>query len=94
MRMIAKLMLGVTLLFFKAPAQSEWVWRNPLPQGNGLLAVAWTGSQLVAVGDLGTVMTFPEGAVWTPRNSGSGANLKSVAWTGADDRAPGRVSGE
>ena len=33
----------------------------------------------VAVGDLGSVLTSPDGAVWSPRPSVSTANLRSVA---------------
>ena len=48
-----------------------------------LRGVAWTGSQLVAVGDAGTILTSPDGATWTPHTSGTSAQLYGAAWTGS-----------
>ena len=45
--------------------------------------VVWTGSQFVAVGGYGTVLTSPTGSVWTPKNAGTGRDLQSVALSGA-----------
>jgi hypothetical protein len=61
---------------------SGWVWRNPLPQGNDLEDIVWTGSQFVAVGAYGTIRTSPDGLVWTTRDSGTTTHLRGVAWNG------------
>ncbi len=45
--------------------------------------VVWTGSQFVAVGGYGTVLTSPTGSVWTPKNSGTGRDLQTVALSDA-----------
>ena len=36
-----------------------WQWRNPLPQGNKLVAVNYCGGLLVAVGNQGAIVTSP-----------------------------------
>ena len=52
------------------PSSSIWQWRQPLPQGNALHAVAAGNNTYVAVGDAGTVLSAPylPDAVrdWTP----------------------------
>ena len=57
-------------------AQSEWTWRYPLPQGNGLRGLLWTGSTLVTVGEHGTVLTSPDGLAWTLRPTGIPEDLE------------------
>lgn len=60
------------LLFFAAAllpaadsaALDQWVWRNPQPQGNDLNTVLWTGDQLIAAGNYGTLMTSVDGHDW------------------------------
>jgi uncharacterized protein YjdB len=55
-----------------------------------LRAIASTGSQLVAVGDTGMVVTAPatapyltsSGTQWTVRSSGTTNNLRGIAWSG------------
>jgi hypothetical protein len=47
-----------------------------------LMAVTWTGSQLVAVGYRGVILTSPDGIAWTRRTSGTERNLTSVASNG------------
>jgi hypothetical protein len=37
---------------------------------------------LVAVGEVGTVLTSPDGVTWTARNSGIGTALEGVVWAG------------
>ena len=57
-----------------------------LPPGGPTVALAWTGSQLVAVGPQGGVYTSPTGDVWTRRTVPAGvatASLASVAWNGS-----------
>lgn len=56
------------------------------PQSSGtertLKGLAWTGSQLVAVGESGVILTSPDGKSWTTRKSEDFTDLNSVAWTG------------
>jgi hypothetical protein len=61
--------------------------------GNGLNGVAWSGSQFVAVGEGGTVLTSADGVTWTSRSSGTADSLRSVAWSGAKFVAVGGNSG-
>ena len=62
---------------------SHWTWVNPFPTGYALLAVASTGSGIVAVGSLGAVLTSPDGVAWEERASGTFETLYGLAWTGA-----------
>jgi hypothetical protein len=57
----------------------QWTWRNPLPQGNSLSAVACGNNQFVAVGYLGTILTSPDGITWTERTSAS-AEILGIAF--------------
>lgn len=59
-----------------------WTVRNP-GTTHWLRAVTWTGTQLVAVGDVGTILTSPDGVTWTSRTSGASEQLQGVAWTGS-----------
>jgi hypothetical protein len=66
--------LAITL--FSPPAQcgdwlDTWTWRNPLPQGNPLLSVAYGHGSFVAVGSFGTILTSSDGVAWTLQNSGT-----------------------
>jgi uncharacterized delta-60 repeat protein len=45
--------------------------------------VFWTGTQFIAVGDYGSILTSPTGSVWTSQNSGTGLDLSAVATAGA-----------
>ena len=45
--------------------------------------MVWTGSQLVAAGDSGTVAISPDGRIWTKRSSGVTDRFRSLAWTGS-----------
>ena len=56
----------------------------------GLYFVAWSGSQFVAVGTQGTILTSPDGRVWTAQQSGTAKNLWSVAWSGSQLVVVGR----
>src|SRR5688500_19058323 len=63
-------------------AQEVWTCRNPLPTSNHLLGVVNTGTQFVAVGQAGVILTSPNGVDWTTRKSGTTIPLYSVTWTG------------
>jgi hypothetical protein len=47
------------------------------------MGITWTGTQFATAGVSGTIMTSPDGIIWTVRNSGTTADLNAVAWTGA-----------
>jgi len=57
-----------------------------------LFGVAWSGTQFVAVGDSGIILTSPNGIAWTTRTSGTTSALRSVVWSGTQFVAVG-VSG-
>jgi hypothetical protein len=57
-----------------------WGWRPPLPTGNALWSIAYGDGQFVAVGDLGTIVTSPDGLNWTLRPSGTTNALLAVAY--------------
>lgn len=69
-----------------APTQAQqdylddWKWRNPLPQGNLLSAVAHGNSTFVAVGVLGMIVSSPNSVDWTIRRSGLTSTLNGVAF--------------
>ncbi len=67
-------------------AQSGWFWRNPLPQGNPLRAVAVVDSDtVIAVGNAGTILrTTDGGASWTFQTSGTTNFLAAVSFVDAD----------
>lgn len=47
-----------------------------------LRRVVWSGTQYVAVGDAGTIITSPDGKSWTQRTSGTNNGLRGIAWSG------------
>lgn len=61
--------------------------------GNNLNGVVWSGTQFVAVGEAGTVLTSPNGETWTSRSSGTANSLLAVAWAGGKFVAVGGNSG-
>ena len=81
---------GLWLFVGLAQAQgTSWTLRNPLPTDEYLQAVAWSGTQLVAVGQNGAVLTSPNGVAWTVRWSGTTLALTGVVWTGSQFVAVG-----
>jgi len=60
---------------------------------NSLWGVAWSGTQFVAVGDNGIILTSTDGITWTSRTSGTTQHLfGGVAWSGTQFVAVG-ISG-
>lgn len=57
----------------------HWVWRV---QTDRLRDVIWSGSQFVAVGHGGRVLTSPDGTDWAFGSVGTTDNLSGVAWNG------------
>ena len=59
---------------------------------NSLIDVAWSGSQFVAVGDKGTILTSPDGNTWAPHALPAPASsqyISGVAWSNAQFVAVG-----
>lgn len=61
---------------------TTWLQRAANLQ-TGLNDVVWNGSQFVAVGDGGAIVTSPDGITWTSRASGTNQILNSVYWDGS-----------
>ena len=57
-------------------------WENPSTHAEGLSSIARGGSLWVAVGLNGTVITSPDGDIWTPATSGTTVHLNDVMWDG------------
>jgi hypothetical protein len=57
-------------------------WEKRYFSADEIYDVTWTGTQLVAVGRNGTILTSPDGVDWTSRISGTTNILNSVVWTG------------
>ncbi|HWH94127.1 MAG TPA: YCF48-related protein [Baekduia sp.] len=58
---------------------SGWLWGNPLPQGNTLRAMAFSGTIGYAVGDFGTLLqTTDGGATWAGLPAGTFSNLTEL----------------
>jgi len=56
-----------------------WKWGSPLPQGNTVRSIAFSGAAGYAVGDFGTVLaTDDNGATWRGLVSGTLENLREV----------------
>ncbi len=72
----------ITLLFTHSQSQYNWEWSNPLPTGNSIASVVWTGDKIVAAGYAGTIMTSVDGKEWTIQESGTRENIYDVEWAG------------
>jgi photosystem II stability/assembly factor-like uncharacterized protein len=60
-----------------APLGGEWTRQEPTTPYT-LYDVMWTGNQLVAVGQGGTILTSPDGTEWSVRDSGRASTLLDV----------------
>lgn len=77
------LLLGMCSSFSgESAAPYDWEWRDPLPQGNQLNAMAFSGNRYVAVGEGGSIVTSEDGKEWAVAQSGTHKRLTSVVWTG------------
>lgn len=77
--------LALVLYFSNFTATSgevltQWHWRNPWPQGNAIYNVVAANGKLVAVGELGTILTSTDGTNWTARFSGTQMDLRDCAY--------------
>lgn len=94
-RAAALVALATTLLALAAAAgaagagvqvgSSSWAWGNPLPQGNTINALAFSGAHGYAVGDFGTILSTPDGgSTWKGLPSGTFTSLSVVQTIDAD----------
>lgn len=67
-----------------------WEQVFPLPTGRNLHGVAYGNGRFVAVGDVGTVITSPDGEQWNLVASGQGIGLSSVVFGGGRFIAAGQ----
>ena len=65
---------------------AQWVWQNPLPQGNALYTPSFTDANTgTAVGDNGTIIrTIDGGNNWIIQSSGTTNALLGVSFADAD----------
>lgn len=63
-----------------AGAMDRWTRRNPLPQGNNLLALAHGNDTYVAVGERGAILVSTNGTNWTVQNLRTSVQLYGVAF--------------
>ena len=47
-----------------------------------LRSIKWDGSQFIAAGDAGVIITSPDGLVWTSRNSGVSSSIMDIGLVG------------
>lgn len=80
---------GSTTLAVIAPAGSDWTISNPgYPP---LYGIAWSGTDYVAVGNSGEIITSPNGTAWTSHASGTTNDLSGIAWSGTQFVAVGEL---
>lgn len=77
----ACLIAGLVLVIFSTAGfgQSKWVVK-PSNTSASLNSVVFGGGLFVGVGDNGTIVTSPDGEVWTPRVSGTTDRLPAIAY--------------
>jgi hypothetical protein len=63
-----------------ADALDTWTWRNPVPTGNALEAVAFVDGQFMAVGSTSTVLTSIDGITWLQHHTGGDADFYAVTY--------------
>jgi|GEM_PF-1042883 len=84
---ISDLVISFIFTWMLAPSTTlaaEWTWRNPLPHGGTIEALTWTGTQVVALGHDGKLLTSPDGLAWShPVSLNDSIVFKDVVWTGS-----------
>ncbi len=60
---------------------TTWITKTS-PVTNFLNGVVWSGTQFVAVGNNGIILTSADGSTWVSRASGSTEALNNIAWSG------------
>ncbi len=64
-----------------SPTGASWAPAN-LSVHENISGVIWTGAQFIAVGSNDTLLSSPDGAVWTARRTGTGLDLNDLAQHG------------
>ncbi|MFN8463996.1 MAG: CARDB domain-containing protein [Caldilineaceae bacterium] len=78
-------LLGSSSRSIAQDLSSDWIWQNPLPQGNRLAGVGGTdASNVWAVGDNGTIIHW-DGSAWSVHHSGTNVPLTAVWGTAANN---------
>lgn len=71
-----------TMIAHMASHGTAWIERSS-GTSSPLTGVVWTGTQFVATGHPGSILTSPDGIVWTSRTvQGASAVLTDIVWTG------------
>src|SRR5205823_10765813 len=79
--------LGGNGLIFTSSDGLKWSVRS---SGTASLrGIVWSGSQIVAVGAGGTILTSPDGYRWTAQASRVAGPLNAAAWSGTEFRVVG-----
>ncbi len=79
---------GVSFAIYHGVTTSPWTAQTS-GTSTTLGGVAWSGSQFVAVGDSGTILTSLDGYTWTAQTSGTSVSLFGVAGSGSQFVAVG-----
>ncbi len=61
-----------------------FTWEDASVPRTGLRGITWTGSEFVAVGDAGAVVTSPDGVTWEDHSVAIQYELGRVTWTGSE----------
>ena len=69
-----------TIAFSPLVLNSQWIWQNPLPQGNSILNLNFLNEDIgLVVGNNGTILkTIDAGTTWITKESGTDLNLTSI----------------
>lgn len=67
----------------------EWEEVSPTPTGNDFTDITWNGSQYLAVGDSGIILTSTDGVTWVSQTSGTTEALDDINWNGSQYLAVG-----
>jgi photosystem II stability/assembly factor-like uncharacterized protein len=83
--LVAVLLAPTTATAAISAGETGWVWANPLPQGDDVEAIAFSGDHGIAVGAHGLILrTEDGGTTWTRSASGTDTTLTEVALPNAD----------
>jgi hypothetical protein len=82
---VIKYILIILITIANLFSQKDWIWQNPLPQGNTLLDVCSIDENtIIAVGYYGTILkTYDGGSSWEIMNSGTNERLIAVYFVNA-----------
>ena len=74
------LITSISMMLILSCASAQWTWQNPLPQGNTLLSVFFTGANTgYAVGHFGTILkTTDRGKPWIDQSPSTSETIISI----------------